>query len=167
MISRGDFIATAGAALAIQSAPGGLRPVILSLSKDESASSTSGSPAPEPTLDRLATWLQIGRDGFVDVFTGKVEVGMGVITGFAMVVADELDVPLDRVRLVTGDTARTPDQGGVGGSTSTELGARPLRHAAAYARAVLVAAAAQRLGVPAERLDVRDGVVMVRDDASR
>lgn len=155
MTSRRAFLGSTAAALAIVGAPGGFRAVALA-----DAAGTSGP-------ERLQSWLRIDPDGTVNVLTGKVEIGMGVITGLAQIVADELDVPLEHVRMVTGDTARTPDQGGVGGSTSTQLGARPLRNAAAYARAVLVAEAARRLGVTADRLEVRDGIVQIAGDSSR
>ena len=67
------------------------------------------------------------------MFTGKVEIGKGVETGFAQIVAEELDVAPDHVRFVMGDTSTTTDQGGVGGSTSIMLGAKPLRNVAATA----------------------------------
>ena len=80
------------------------------------------------------------------MFTGKPEIGMGVGTAFAQIVAEELDVPVDRVILVMGDTASTANQGGVGGSTSIMLGSKPLRNAAANARYLLMQLASQRLG---------------------
>jgi CO/xanthine dehydrogenase Mo-binding subunit len=123
--------------------------------------------APNPSPGRLDSWLRIGADGSVRVFTGKVDIGMGVQTALAQVVAEELDVPFDRVHLIMGDTASTPDQGGVGGSTSISAGARPLRNAAASARYLLLQLAAAKLGVPAEQLQVRNGVVSAPDDASK
>ncbi len=130
------------------------------------------APAPAgvedaPAPGRLDSWLRVGKDGRVQVFTGKVEIGMGVETAFAQFVADELDVPVGRVSFVMGDTARTADQGGVGGSTSVSLGSTPLRNAAATARVLLLDAASRRLGVPADRLAVRDGVVSVNGRAAR
>ena len=155
MSSRRGFLAAGAAALAIIAVPEGFRAVAVAAGDEADADS------------RLATWLRLGADGIVDVYTGKVEIGMGVITGLTQIVADELDVPMAHVRMTTGDTGRTPDQGGVGGSTSTQFGANPLRNAAAEARRVLVSAAATRLDVPAERLIVVDGVVRDRDDASK
>ncbi|HVC20334.1 MAG TPA: molybdopterin cofactor-binding domain-containing protein [Vicinamibacterales bacterium] len=118
-----------------------------------------GTGAPSPA--RLDAWLHLDPDGRVHVFTGKVEIGMGVETGFVQIVAEELDVAPDRVTFVMGDTSLTPDQGGVGGSTSISNGARPLRNAAAAARAVLLQAAARRLDVPVGALEVHDGLVRV------
>src|SRR5579885_1818034 len=113
-----------------------------------------------PASDRLDSWIRIGRDGGVTVFTDKVDIGMGLQTALSQIVAEELDVSPRRVSFVMGDTAMTPDQGGVGGSTSISNGARPLRNAAATARALLVELAAQRLGAPAGELTVADGVVI-------
>jgi len=117
---------------------------------------------PGPTPNRLDAWLRIDKEGMVHVFTGKPEIGMGVSTAYAQIVAEELDVPVDRVELVMGDTASTANQGGVGGSTSIMLGAKPLRNAAANARYLLTQLASQRLGVPAEDLAVKDGVASVK-----
>ncbi|HET8998198.1 MAG TPA: molybdopterin cofactor-binding domain-containing protein [bacterium] len=123
-------------------------------------------PGPEVTPDpaRLDSWLTIARDGSVTVTTGKLELGMGVSTAFAQIVAEELDVPLGSVSFIMGDTARTPDQRGVGGSTSISVGANPLRQAAAEARRVLLDLASARLGAPVDQLTVRDGIVRRKDD---
>lgn len=93
---------------------------------------------------RLDAWLRVEKDGTIRIFTGKVEIGMGVETGFAQIVAEELDVAPANVRFVMGDTSLTPDQGGVGGSTSIAMGAQPLRNVAATARSLLLQIAAQR-----------------------
>ena len=92
---------------------------------------------------------------------------MGVETGFAQIVAEELDVAPQRVQFVMGDTSTTTDQGGVGGSTSIALGAKPLRNVAATARYLLLQLAAQRLGAQLDQLQVRDGIVSVQGDASK
>src|SRR6202012_1754258 len=94
-------------------------------------------------------------------------VGMGVSTGFTQLIADELDVPFKSVRMMLGDTATAPSNGGVGGSTTTFQGNFPIRHVAAQMRHMLVEAAAQRFGVPASQLSVKAGVVSVNGDPSR
>jgi len=129
------------------------------------AASPETIAAPSPS--RLDSWLRIDKEGIVHVFTGKPEIGMGVGTAYAQIVAEELDVPLDRVVLVMGDTASTTNQGGVGGSTSIMLGSKPLRNAAANARYLLTQLASRRLGVPADELEVIDGVVRVKGDATK
>jgi nicotinate dehydrogenase subunit B len=116
----------------------------------------NGSP-PAP-VDR---WLSIDRDGAVHVFVGKVDLGTGIRTALAQIVADELDVPLDAVHVVEGQTGITPDQGRTVGSQSLQSGAPPLRAAAATARKILLERAAKQLGVGVERLVTRDGVVSV------
>ena len=123
--------------------------------------------APNPAPGRLDAWLRVSRDETIKVFTGKVDIGMGVQTGLTQVVAEELDVAFERVQLVMGDTAATPDQGGVGGSTSISAGAKPLRNAAATARYLLLQLASARLGVPTAQLQVRNGVVSVQGDPGK
>ena len=117
------------------------------------------APAVAPSPAKLESWLHVLPDGSVQVFTGKLEIGMGVDTAFTQIVAEELDVHPSRVKFVLGDTATTTDQGGVGGSTSVSLGSRPLRNVSAVARTALVQRASQQLGVPVNQLVVRDGVV--------
>jgi len=120
-----------------------------------------------PSPGSLNAWLRIEKDGAIRVFTGKVEIGMGVETGYAQIVAEELDVSPERVRFVMGDTSITADQGGVGGSTSIMLGAKPLRNVAATARLLLLELASRRLGVPLEQLQVRDGIITVQQDPTK
>src|SRR5262249_937966 len=85
----------------------------------------------------------------------------------AQTVAEELDVPLARVSVVMGDTALTVNQGGASGSTGVQKGGIALRNAAAEARRVLVEMASAKLGVPADRLEVTEGVVGVTGDPAR
>ena len=158
-LSRRQFLKTSGALMigfAMPAAVAGWDP-----------NAAGAAAAPTAGSDGVDSWLAIAQDGTVTVFTDKVELGMGVSTAFAQIVAEELDVPVRMVTLVLGDTARTPDQGGVGGSTSIAVGSRPVRQAAAEGRRVLLGLAAARLGVPPDRLVVRDGVVQVTGDASK
>ncbi len=123
--------------------------------------------APSPSPDRLDAWLRIDPDGNVRVFTGKMEIGMGVETGFAQIVAEELDVPVSHIHFVMGDTSTTADQGGVGGSTSIAMGSKPLRNASASARALLIQLASKKLSVSPEELQVHEGLVSPKADPSR
>jgi nicotinate dehydrogenase subunit B len=116
---------------------------------------------------KLDAWLRISPDGMVQVLTGKVDIGMGVGTALKQIIAEELDIQPAKITFIMGDTAETPDQGGVGGSTSISAGARPLRNAAATARLLLVQSASAKLGVPVEQLEVVDGVVRVIGDPSK
>ncbi|MBM3358106.1 MAG: xanthine dehydrogenase family protein molybdopterin-binding subunit [Betaproteobacteria bacterium] len=111
---------------------------------------------------RLDRWLRINRDGTVTVFPGKVEIGQGILTVFTQIVAEELDVALERVRLAPSDTSYSPDEGITSGSRSVQEGGIALLHAAAEARDLLLQRAASRLGVSLEQLAVEDGVVTAR-----
>jgi nicotinate dehydrogenase subunit B len=104
-------------------------------------------------------YLRIDEDGRVTSFTGKVELGQGVITSLAQTLADELDVALESVDMVMGDTALCPYDAGTWGSMTTPYFGPVLRAAAAEARAVLIGLAAVRLKVPKDRLDAKDGVI--------
>jgi isoquinoline 1-oxidoreductase len=107
-------------------------------------------------------YLLIGEDGKVKCFTGKVELGQGVITSLAQTLADELDVPMESVEMVMGDTALCPYDAGTWGSLTTPNFGPVLRAAGAEARAVLIGLAAVRLNVPKDRLDVENGAVFDR-----
>ena len=122
---------------------------------------------PPLSPDRLDSWLAVKADGDVVAYFGKMDMGQGVDVAIAQIVAEELDVPFDRVNVVMGDTAWTVNQGGASGSTGIQKGGIPLRNAAAEARRVLVELASQRLGVPVDRLDVSDGAVVVTLDPAR
>ncbi|HEY7293565.1 MAG TPA: molybdopterin cofactor-binding domain-containing protein, partial [Dehalococcoidia bacterium] len=119
------------------------------------------------TSMNLDDWIAIEPDGTVVAYSGKVETGTGVRTALAQIVAEELDVPLERVRLVMGDTGRAPDEGYTAGSMTVRMGGGQLRKAAAEARQALLERAAERLGVPHDQLEVRDGVVSVRGGPER
>jgi nicotinate dehydrogenase subunit B len=104
-------------------------------------------------------FLRIGEDAQVTGFTGKIEMGQGVITSLAQMLADELDVALDSVHMVMGDTDLCPWDRGTFGSMTTRFFGPPFRAAAAEAKAVLVELAAEQLGVGKDRLKTKDGVV--------
>ena len=107
--------------------------------------------------------LSIWDDGRAIGLHGHVDLGTGIRTALAQIVAEELDLGLDQVDLVLGDTARAPNQGPTIASASIQIHSVPLRQAAAQARGWLVAEAAGRLGLPADRLVVERGLVRCRD----
>jgi len=111
--------------------------------------------------DWLDDWLVFEPDGTVTAFSGKVELGTGVRTALAQIVAEELDVSLARVRMVMGDTARTPDEGYTAGSMTISGSGTALRKASAEARRALLEMAAERLHALPEELTVREGVISV------
>jgi CO/xanthine dehydrogenase Mo-binding subunit len=112
-------------------------------------------------LTEVDSFLAIDTKGEVTLYSGKVDLGTGVATALPQIVADELDVPLNRVKLIQGDTALTPDQGPTWGSLSIQIGGMQLRNAAATAKAALLEEAAKRLDAKKEDLKVVDGVVSV------
>lgn len=126
----------------------------------KSAPNLPGSLAQYPRLD---AWIRIDADGSGTVFSGKVEFGQGIKTALLQVVAEELEVPFERLRLVTADTARTPNEGYTSGSHSMQDSGTALRHAAAQIREILIAEAARRLNEPAERLKAAIAAVVAPD----
>jgi nicotinate dehydrogenase subunit B len=111
----------------------------------------------------LDAWLRINADGTATVFTGKVELGQGILTALAQIAAEELDLPLNRVRMISGDTGRTPNEGQTAGSQSVENSGTALRMAAAEARSLLIEQAARKLGSAPDTLKVADGVITTPD----
>ena len=99
-------------------------------------------------------------------FTGKIEMGQGIITSLAQMLAEEMDVALDSVDMVMGDTDLCPWDAGTYGSMSTRFFGPPLRAAGAEAKAVLLELASEQLGRPIGQLVVEDGVVFDRMDKS-
>jgi CO/xanthine dehydrogenase Mo-binding subunit len=111
----------------------------------------------------LDAWLRINADGTATVFTGKVELGQGILTALAQIAAEELDLPLERIAMISGDTALTPDEGHTSGSFSIENSGTALRLAGAEARALLLDAAATRFHTDAGTLKVANGVIATAD----
>ena len=121
----------------------------------------------EPDPTKLDSWIAIGRDGGVTVFTSKVELGTGIETALAQIAAEELDVPWQRVKVDMGDTSKTIDQATTSGSRTIERAGPQIRQAAAAARKELLRLAAEKLGAPADKLTVRDGVVSVAGNPAK
>lgn len=115
--------------------------------------------APTNRPDQLDIFIAVTAEGAVYGFNGHVDLGTGIGTALAQIVAEELDVGLPRVTIVLGDTARAPDQGPTIASETIQMSAEPLRRAAAQARRVLLREAAAWLGVEEAALSVTDGVV--------
>ena len=107
---------------------------------------------------------QIGVDGRVTCFTGKIEMGQGVVTSLAQMLADELDVPLDAVDMIMGNTDLCPWDMGTFGSRTTRFFGPPLREAAAEARAVLIQLASEHLHLSESQLTAKDGAVVDKDN---
>jgi nicotinate dehydrogenase subunit B len=104
-------------------------------------------------------FLRIAEDGTVSGFTGKIEMGQGPITSLCQMLADELDVAYDKVKMVMGDTDLCPWDMGTFGSLTTRAFGPPFRAAAAEAKAVLLTLGSEKLGVPVTQLEVSDGLI--------
>jgi len=112
-------------------------------------------------------FLHIAEDGTVTCFTGKIEMGQGIVTSLPQMMADELNVPLEKMKIVMGDTELCPWDAGTWGSLTTRAFGPAMRAAAAEARAVLVQMASEKLGIPIWQLEVRDGIVTDVRDGSK
>ena len=112
-------------------------------------------------------YLRVGEDGRVAVYSGKIEIGQGVVTSLAQMAAEELGIALASVDMVMGDTQTCPWDMGTFGSMSVRFFGPALRGAAAEARTVLHDLASERLHVPKEQLELADGTVYVARDRSR
>jgi nicotinate dehydrogenase subunit B len=147
--SRADFLSATGVVCVVRDPPPPPAPV------PGQPAAVPGNPA-EGVEILLAVW----DDGSVTALNGHVDLGTGIRTALTQIVAEELDVPMARVHMVLGDTARAPNQGATIASASIQIHAAPLRAAAAQARAWLVARAATRWGLEASTLQVRAGMVL-------
>jgi nicotinate dehydrogenase subunit B len=114
--------------------------------------------------ERLEQRIRLERDGTVTAFSGKIDFGQGIRTAFAQLVADDLDVPFERVNVVLGDTAQVPFDFGTFGSHSVAQETPRLRKAAAFARRQLLERASAKLRIPVDRLDTDRGAVVDRGD---
>ncbi|MGG5289060.1 molybdopterin cofactor-binding domain-containing protein [Pseudomonas shirazensis] len=121
-----------------------------------------------PTLkaSELALFLAVSDDGMVYAFNGHVDLGTGIRTSLAQIVAEELDLRMDQVHMVLGDTERAPNQGATIASATLQISAVPLRKAAATARRFLLEQAAQRLGCQADTLRIEEGTLLAGDGRS-
>ncbi|MEA2985437.1 MAG: nicotinate dehydrogenase subunit [Alphaproteobacteria bacterium] len=122
---------------------------------------------PPLTGDQLSTYIAVNADDTVTGFFGKMDMGQGLATAISQMIAEELDVPVRAVKLVMGDTALTINQGGGSSSNGVQVGGKQMAAAAAEARRVLIEMASQKLGVPAEKLSVTDGVIADTDDPEK
>jgi nicotinate dehydrogenase subunit B len=139
---------------------GGALIVSFSLSSPMSEALAQAGQAPKPlALTEVDAFLAIDANGMCTVYSGKVDLGTGVATALRQIAAEELDLPFDRVSLIQGDTALTPDQGTTWGSLSVQVGGVQIRQASAAAKAALLDQAAKRLGVAKDGLTVADGII--------
>jgi nicotinate dehydrogenase subunit B len=117
--------------------------------------------------DELDDWIHIERDGTITAFSGKVELGTGTRTALTQIVAEELDLPFERVHLIMGDTERTPDEGVTAGSMTIISSGDALRQASAEARRILLNQAVNQLDATLDELIFDEGIISVRKDPER
>src|SRR5579872_3078470 len=150
-ISRRDLLQR-GSVLIVSFALGGISRV----SAQDAPAADLGKPLDPREVD---SFFAFHADGSVTLYTSKVDVGTGLRIALRQMAAEELGVPVDRITIVEGDSARVPDQGGTGGSTGIPRGGVEIRQAAATAREALLTLAADRLQRPAAELTIADGEV--------
>ena len=156
---RRDFLKGAGA-LIVGFSTGAMR----------TAHAQFGGPSPgSPPINQLDSWIAIAADGRVTAYSGKEELGQGISTAQAQLVAEELSVPFSRVNLIYCDTALTPDQAYTAGSQShpANFNRNNLAQAGATAREALFRLASERLSVPVDQLTASDGVIRLKSDPSK
>ncbi|OKO68590.1 molybdopterin cofactor-binding domain-containing protein [Bradyrhizobium sp. NAS96.2] len=119
-----------------------------------------GSLAKTPNLD---SWIRIDADGEITAFTGKAELGQGFRTAFQQIAAEQLDIAFDALKVITADTKLTANEGYTSGSHSMQDSGTAILHAAAQARALLVAEAARRFDLPPDKLRTENAAVIAPD----
>jgi nicotinate dehydrogenase subunit B len=130
-----------------------------SVYRHEPLTAQAESPSRTVSTEQVDGFIGINRKGEVTLYAGKVDLGTGVRTALAQIVAEELDVPFAAVSVIQGDTTLTPDQGVTSGSFSIQNGGLQIRQAAATARQALVSMAAKKLKVEPGDLSVTDGQI--------
>jgi nicotinate dehydrogenase subunit B len=155
-LSRRTFISATGALV-----------VALTVPAEFAQAQSHGGPARSLVPpDQLASYISIERDGTVIAYYGKIDGGQGLETSVAQLVAEEIDVPWERVRVVMGDSALTVNMGGSTAGNGLRQGGMIMRQTAAEARRLLIEMAGKALGLPAADLTVTDGVVHSLADRS-
>uniref|UniRef100_UPI00131E60A0 molybdopterin cofactor-binding domain-containing protein n=1 Tax=Beijerinckia sp. L45 TaxID=1641855 RepID=UPI00131E60A0 len=154
-IDRRSFLASTGSLV-----------VAFALPPAASLADPLAPPSKTVAPDQVDGFIAIDAKGLVTLYSGKVDLGTGVRTAMTQIVAEELDVPMDRVTVIQGDTALTPDQGTSSGSLSIQKGGVQIRQAAATARASLLQMAATTLGAAPADLTIADGIITAKTGAS-
>jgi CO/xanthine dehydrogenase Mo-binding subunit len=156
-LSRREFLTGSGALVVSFS----MAPLVEPLASGQGQFDTHMSHI-DPT--RLDSWIAVASDGMVTAYTGKCDFGQGMYTAQTQLIAEELCVSIDRVRLIQCDTSVTPDQGTTSGSqsTPTNFNNSDLAQAAATAREALINMAAPNLGVLANLLTAANGFISAK-----
>lgn len=156
-LDRRAFLTTTGALLVSLAAPAAWT----------EAAASGAATRPPVKGDQLDSYITIDADGTVVAYYGKIDGGQGLGTSIAQMVAEEIDVPYEKVRVVMGDSALTMDMGGASAAVGVSHGGMVLRRTAAEARRLLIEMASRKLGVAADQLTVTDGVVHGKAEADK
>lgn len=154
-LNRRAFLSSSGALIVTLAAPA------------DRAEANAVAARPPLKGDQLSSYISIDADGSVVAYYGKIDGGQGLGTAIAQMVAEEIDVAYDRVRVVMGDSALTLDMGGASAAIGVSHGGTMLRRTAAETRRLLVDMASTKLGIPVSELTVTDGVVHAAADATK
>jgi nicotinate dehydrogenase subunit B len=176
-VTRRGFIGRSGALIVSFSLLGGAQ-TLSAYAQDDAPQQPNDTPqgperaigaTPASPIDpkQVDSWLRVGNDNTVTIYSGRVELGTGTRTALQQIAADELYVPFGNVSMVQGDTARTPDEGYTAGSKTTQVGGVNIRNAAADARQALLEMASARFGVPQDQLKVADATISVASDPAQ
>ena len=155
-VSRRDFLLTGSVVVVSFALGSAVRKRVWAQGAGPAATADLGKPLDVHEVD---SFLAFHADGSVTIYTSKVDVGTGLRIAMSQMAAEELGVPVERITIIEGDTATTPDQGGTGGSTGVPIGAVAVRQAAATARQAILNLGAKQLGRPVAELTIADGVV--------
>ena len=157
-LTRRDFLKSVGGGIIIFFSVGTL---------PSQVTAQRSTPGVQALPNDFNAFLRIGADGRVSCFTGKIEMGQGIVTSLAQTLADELDVSMDRIDMIMGDTDLCPWDRGTFGSLTTRFFGPPLREAASEARSILLDLASEHLKAPTNRLTIKDGVVYDKNETTR
>lgn len=149
-LDRRDFIRTFGLGILF------IVPVTRTLAQQRDQEESGRGRFNNSLPNDIGAWLHIDEDGVVTVLTGKVEVGQNVRTSLTQAVADEMHVPVSSIRMLMGDTDQVPFDMGTFGSRTTPTMAPQLRKAAAAAREMLIAMAAEQLHLQPNEVQLVD-----------
>ncbi|HTS49477.1 MAG TPA: molybdopterin cofactor-binding domain-containing protein [Bryobacteraceae bacterium] len=151
-LSRRGLLQMAGGALVVRFA--------LGQTNNQTSAPAAGVASTTHDKTMVDSFIAIHSDGSVTVSTSKVDVGTGLVTAFRQLVAEELDIPIERVSVIQGDTSRVPDHGGTGASSGIAQGGKDIRLAAATARAALLDLASKQLNRSPQELRISAGEII-------
>ena len=141
--------------------------IIIVFSVSQMGFLTGCKPRNGADLPEFNAFLRVKEDGRVDCFSGKIEMGQGANTSLAQVLAEELEVGIDKIDMIMGDTELSPHDDGTWGSMTTRFHDPVIRAAAAEAREVLKKLASKKLGVPVEQLKAENGIIFAESDRDK